>query len=60
MPRKLTTTFVILVFLILFFAGMSAVTGNNGDSPEMIGQQETIDSEQWLQPFSFSYTHIKG
>jgi hypothetical protein len=47
MFRKLTTTFVLLVFLLLFFAGMSAISGSSGD-PEMIGQQEIVEPAQWL------------
>jgi hypothetical protein len=49
---KLSKTFVLLIFLILFFAGMSAIFSENG--PEMIGQQEIFDYDQELQHFSFS------
>jgi hypothetical protein len=60
MTGKLTTTFFLLVFLILFFAGMSLVTGSQGGSQEMIGHQENFDPGLWQQPFSLYHFHIKG
>jgi hypothetical protein len=52
MISKMGKTFVLVIFLILFFAGMSAITSNYGDGPDMIGQGESIDYMQEIQHFS--------
>jgi hypothetical protein len=49
MIGKLSRTLVLLIFLILFFAGLSAITSNYGNQTDMIGQQEIMDFGQELQ-----------
>lgn len=53
MIGKLSKTFVLLIFLILFFAGLSAITSDYQREPDMIGHQENFDFNQELQNFSF-------